>query len=241
MPTPPPADGEVWVDLPDKVYLTREVDFTPDQEKLYKKMKDEALAEIEGLGAMTALNALTKLLRLRQLLCGIFVTEEGVNHDVPHNRYKAMLETIDEMQGKVVIWSNFRPSIIGIQGTLIKEYGEESVVNYYGSTCDEERGEAIDRFQNDPKCRFFNGNPAVGGMGITLTAGYNMIYFSNDLSLEKRIQSEDRIHRIGQTNKCNYVDLVIPNTIDGKILKSLKGKLDLATMITFDEIREWLV
>ena len=64
-------------------------------------------------------------------------------------------------------------------------YGDESVVDYFGETDQENRSKNIKRFQTDDKCRFFVGTTHTGGYGITLTAGSTMIYFSNGYDLEK--------------------------------------------------------
>jgi SNF2 family DNA or RNA helicase len=79
----------------------------------------------------------------------------------------------------------------------------------------------------------------VGGFGLTLTAARNVIYFSNSYNLEHRDQSEDRAHRIGQTFKVSYIDLVAPNTIDELILNSLDGKRDLSKEIMGDNIKRY--
>jgi len=89
--------------------------------------------------------------------------------------------------------------------------------------------------------RFFVGQPRTGGYGITLTAANTVIYFSNSYDLEIRLQSEDRAHRIGQDKKVTYIDLVSPKTIDEKILKALRGKIDLAGKVLGEEARAWLV
>ena len=107
-----------------------------------------------------------------------------------------MLDTIEEMDGKVIIWSRFRQDIKKIRKALEKDYGSGTVVTYYGDTSQEDRDKAIDRFQNDEGRKFFVGNAQTAGRGLTLTAATNVIYYSNDFNLETRIQSEDRCHRI---------------------------------------------
>ena len=67
----------------------------------------------------------------------------------------------------------------------------------------------------------------TGGYGITLTAASNVIYYSNSYDLEKRLQSEDRAHRIGQHKPVTYVDLIAEKTVDEKIIKALRKKLIL--------------
>jgi SNF2 family DNA or RNA helicase len=84
------------------------------------------------------------------------------------------------------------------------------------------------------------GQPKTGGYGITLTAANTVIYYSNSYDLEIRLQSEDRAHRIGQTNKVTYVDIISPDTVDEKILKALKEKINLAQQVLGEDVRSWL-
>jgi SNF2 family DNA or RNA helicase len=123
---------------------------------------------------------------------------------------------------------------------LKKVYGEESVVDYYGATNTDARSLNIKKFQTDDKCRFFVGTTHTGGYGITLTAGSNMIYFSNGYDLEKRQQSEARIDRIGQTRKMTYIDIMTSDTIDERIVKALRNKVDIANTIMDEDFREWI-
>jgi SNF2 family DNA or RNA helicase len=146
------------------------------------------------------------------------------------------------MQGKVIIWANYRQNILEIVETLQGLFGADSVASYFGDTDTDEREHAIKEFQ-DPESplRFFVGNTQTGGYGITLTEAQNVIYYSNSFDLEKRLQSEDRAHRIGQTNKVTYVDLVAKDTIDEKIVTALRNKLDLAQEVLGDEKwKNWL-
>ena len=120
-----------------------------------------------------------------------------------------------------------------------KKFGVESVVTFYGQTTSDQRTEAIERFQNDPKCRFFIGNPSTGGMGITLTAAGIVVYFSNSYNAEHRVQSEDRAHRIGQNQKVTYIDFVAEKTIDEKILQALDTKFRLSAKTLGEVVRDW--
>jgi SNF2 family DNA or RNA helicase len=228
------------LDLPDKIYTTRDVPLTSDQIKHYNMIKDTAVAFLDGGDLVSAPEVMTRLLRLQQLLCGYLVTDDGETVEIANHRIDTMLETINEMNGKVIIWSRFRYDIKKIRKTLEKAYGSGSVVTYFGDTSQEDREKAIDRFQNDTETRFFVGNAQTAGRGITLTAATNVIYYSNDFNLETRIQSEDRCHRIGQKNKVLYVDLVVPDSIDVHIVKVLQSKIALAGKTLGEEAREWL-
>ena len=129
---------------------------------------------------------------------------------------------------------------MAITKAIRKEYGDESIVQYYGAVSVDERNEAIERFQKDPDTRFFVGNPQTGSMGITLTAASAVVYYSNSYNLEHRLQSEDRAHRIGQDKNVLYVDLRCKGTVDEKIIKALKSKKNIAQQIMGDDWRAWL-
>ena len=231
---------EQALDLPEKIYTTREVNLTSDQIKHYNSMKDSAVALLDGGDMVTAPEVMTRLLRLQQLLCGYLVTDDGETVEIANHRIDAMLDTIEEMDGKVIIWSRFRHDIKKIRKALEKDYGSGTVVTYYGDTSQEDRDKAIDRFQNDEGTKFFVGNAQTAGRGLTLTAATNVIYYSNDFNLETRIQSEDRCHRIGQKNNVLYVDLVVPDSIDIHIVKVLQSKITLAGKTLGEEARKWL-
>jgi SNF2 family DNA or RNA helicase len=230
---------EEALDLPDKIYTTREVSMTDDQRRHYSTLKGAAIALLEGGEMVTAPEVMTKLLRMQQVLCGHLMTDDGELVEVKSNRIQAMLDTIDEMTGSVIIWSRFRYDIKQIVQELKKAHGPGSVVSYFGDTRDEERQAAIKSFQ-DGEARFFVGNPQTAGFGLTLTAATNVIYYANDYNLATRWQSEDRCHRIGQNHSVLYVDLVVPKTIDINIVKALKSKIHLAGVTLGEEVRKWL-
>ena len=127
-----------------------------------------------------------------------------------------------------------------IVSEIEKIYGPGSVVSYYGLTPQDERQDNIRRFQDDPECRFMVGTPSTGGYGITLTAANTVIYYSNGYDLEKRLQSEDRAHRIGQKKNVTYIDIIAENTVDDKIVKSLRKKINIAYEVLGEELRAWI-
>jgi SNF2 family DNA or RNA helicase len=228
------------LDLPEKIYTTRQVELTSTQEEHYHSMKKTSVIFLEEGDMVTAPEVMTRLLRLQQLLCGYLVNDDGETVELANNRIKVMMEVVEEMTGKVIIWSRFRYDIKKIKNELSKTYGSGSVVTYYGDTSQEDRDSAIHNFQTNPETRFFVSNAQTGGRGITLTAASNVIYYSNDFNLESRKQSEDRCHRIGQHKPVLYVDLVCPNTVDVHIVKSLLEKDKIATKTLGEEVLEWL-
>ena len=231
---------EDCLDLPEKIYIKREIELTEEQEKLYGTMKQMALATLNGK-LLTAPNVLTQLMRLHQITCGHFKSDDGKVQKLENNRIKELMSILDETEGKVIIWANYIYDIENIVEAIKKEYGDNSVVPYYGEVNTDERQKGIERFQ-DPLSpfRFFIGNPQTGGYGITLTAANTVIYYSNGYDLEKRLQSEDRAHRIGQKKSVTYIDLIAEKTIDEKIVKALRKKIDIASQIMGEELKEWI-
>ena len=231
---------EDCLDLPDKVYIKREVDLTDEQKSTYTTMKSAALALLKGKMA-TAPHVLTQLMRLHQITCGHLKNDDDTITEIKNNRISSLLELLEEVEGKVIIWANYVYDIKRIVKAIGLKYGEQSIVQYYGAIPAEQRQKNIEKFQ-DPNSpvRFFVGNPQTGGYGITLTAANNIVYYSNGYDLEKRLQSEDRAHRIGQKKAVTYIDLIAPKTIDEKIVKALRKKINIATEIMGEELREWI-
>lgn len=229
------------LDLPEKVYVRRNVDLTPEQDRLYVQMKKLALAKMEDGELATTASVLTQIMRLQQICCGHLQPDEGPVRPIKSNRLPALMEVVEEVQGKAIIWATYTHDIMAIQKELARVYGEESVSCYYGATPQDERQEIVNRFQNpsDP-LRFFVGQPKTGGYGITLTEANTTIYYSNSYDLEIRLQSEDRAHRIGQQNKVTYIDLVSPNTVDEKIREALRNKIDVAGQVLGEDAKDWL-
>ena len=231
---------EDCLDLPDKIYIRREIELTDEQLKLYTTMKQMALATLNGK-MLTAPNVLTQLMRLHQITCGHFKSDDGKIQELKNNRLEELMSILEETEGKAIIWANYIYDIERISAAIKKEYGDDSVVEYYGAIHTDERQKNIERFQ-DPlsSFRFFIGNPQTGGYGITLTAANTVIYYSNGYDLEKRLQSEDRAHRIGQKKSVTYIDLIAEKTIDEKIVKALRKKIDIASQIMGEELKDWI-
>ena len=231
---------EDCLDLPEKVYTRREVELTDEQEQAYATMKSAALASLKGKMA-TAPHVLTQLMRLHQITCGHLKNDDETITEIKNNRLKELLYLLEEVEGKVIIWANYIYDIKNIVKAISEEYGADSIVEYYGHVSAEQRQKNIEKFQ-DPtsKARFFIGNPQTGGYGITLTAANTVIYYSNGYDLEKRLQSEDRAHRIGQNKSVTYIDLIAPKTVDEKIVKALRKKMNIANEIMDEDFREWI-
>jgi len=230
---------EDCLDLPPKNFIKRYVTLTPDQKRIYEQMKKEAMAILNGK-VTTTMTVLTQLMRLHQITCGHFTADDGSTQSVESNRLNELMLVLEEIEGKAIIWANYQLSVGEIIQRIIKEHGKDSYVHYYGLTSQEDRQDNIRKFQNDPKCRFLIGTPQTGGYGITLTQANTVIYFSNGYDLEKRLQSEDRAHRIGQKKNVTYIDLISEDTVDEKIVKALRSKINIASEVMGEELKDWI-
>ena len=228
------------LDLPKKTFMKRTVELTDEQKKVYKQMKQEAIAFLNGK-MVTSATVITQLMRLHQITCGHFKSNDGTVQDLKNNRISELMDILEEVEGKAVIWAHYRHDIEKIVEAISKKYGENTVVTYYGDTTTDDRQKAIKKIQDkDSPVRFIIGTPQTGGYGITLTGASTMIYYSNGYDLEKRQQSEARIDRIGQEKPMTYIDIMAEDTIDDKIVKSLRNKVNIATEIMGEELKAWI-
>jgi SNF2 family DNA or RNA helicase len=225
------------LDLPPKVYVTRNIEMPEAQAKIYAQMKVIAVLELEQAGLVTASMVMTKLEKLHQIVCGHVKSDKGIIERLPNNRISSLLELLDEVSGKALIWCAYQEDVRMVTEAIKKEYGNEVAESYYGNTSADNREEIRINFQKpEHPLRFFVGTPATGRFGATLTQANVVIYYSNSYNLEHRNQSEDRTHRIGSEihDKITYIDLVTPETVDEKIIDNLSKKNNIANLVTRD-------
>ena len=228
------------LDLPKKTFMKRIVQLSSEQKKVYDQMKQMALAVLNGKMVTTA-TVLTQLMRLHQITCGHFKSDDGDIQVLKNERLDELLDVLDEVEGKAVIWAHYRYDIEVIVEAIKKRYGDNTVVTYYGDTTTEDRQKAIKLIQDpNSQVRFLVGTPQTGGYGITLTGASTMIYYSNGYDLEKRQQSEARIDRIGQEKPMTYIDIIAEGTVDEKIVDALRKKVDIASKIMGEELKAWI-
>ena len=229
------------LDLPEKIYTVRYVTLTDEQAKMYALLQQQAMLLFDDGEMVSAPAVITQMLRIQQVMSGHLKTDDGEMRYFPSRRMDALEEITEEHDGKAIIWSRFRYDIIQITEMLNKKYGKGSAASYFGDTSDDDRATAVLNFQNpNHPLRFFVGNPATAGYGLTLTETNLVVYYANDFNLETRIQSEDRAHRIGQRNNVTYVDLISEGTLDEKIVESLRNKINIGAKVLGEEAREWL-
>jgi SNF2 family DNA or RNA helicase len=212
-------------DLPDKIYESIYYDLEKKQRQIYDKLVKESKVQLED-DSVTVVHKLTLLLRLQQVLAGFLPgdTTEGLiplfKDPKDNPRIQALLTALDNHVGQAIIWCRFTDEIRMIEKIL----GDECIT-YYGATTDRE---AKMQLYKDGKVRYLVSNTATGGVGLNLTNSHLAIYYSNDFSYRNRVQSEDRQHRIGQTESVVCLDIIAENTMDEKIVKILRDKKDIS-------------
>lgn len=244
------------LDLPPKVYTRLVVELSPRQREVYQQLVQEFRAELqtmeensgeEGSAAVEAPHAMTRILRLQQVVCGYAVAEYQdpdsgeIKKKLVHlqergenPRINALLNYVEDVPHQAIIWARFQEDIRQICEAL----GDEAV-RYDGTTSAKDREIALERFRSGT-AKFFVANPAAAGTGLTLTQAKTVIYYSNSFNLVERLQSEDRAHRIGQTTSVQYVDITCDGTVDARIVTALVNKFDVAATVMGDGLRDWL-
>jgi SNF2 family DNA or RNA helicase len=234
------------LDLPEKVYMPiRHIAMTDEQRRIYSDLKKNATAQLTAAEWVTTQMVLDQRLRLDQVLCGFTMSEGGNLIEIPERRTASMLEVLADYQGKAIIWSTHDYCIRKIAATLRREYGPNSVAQFWGGNA-RSRYQDEARWKGDPDCRWMVATQSAGGMGNTWVQGALAIFYNNNDNLQHRLQAEDRIHRDGlmlpgMGGAAVYEDLMVPGTIDFQKIENLRSKIDLATMVMGDEYRKWII
>ncbi|MCD8157750.1 MAG: SWF/SNF helicase family protein [Clostridiales bacterium] len=179
---------------------------------------------------------LTKLLRLSQATGGHLTDDEGKGIKISTAKLEALSDITDSVTQdgkKLVVMVRFIAEMDEIEKLLQKKHIGYAVIR--GGVKDRQ-GE-VDRFQNDSECCVFLGQIAAAGVGITLTAANTMVFYSLDYSMSNFEQAKARVHRVSQKEDCYYIYLQAKNTVDSKVLKSLRDKANLASLLV-DEYRQ---
>lgn len=233
---------EDCLDLPEKIYKKQVVELTDVQRQLIAELRKAHEAEIED-EHITATTAMSLINKIHQIICGQVKTDSGEYVTVENNRIETLMNIVEDHHGKAIIWAGFRQNLKDVQEHMTSVYGPSVVEGYYGGIDMESRPDIIKRFQ-DPNSdlRFLVANPQSAGYGLTLVSADLAIYYSNGYNLEHRLQSEDRIHRIGQKKNPVYIDLYVPETVDEAIMTALRSKRELSDALLTGrfKIRDWI-
>ena len=223
---------EECLDLPQIREEVRKIELEPKAMKMYEQLQEDCFTQLKG-SEVTAANVLTKMLRLSQLTGGHLTDDEHHVRPVSHAKLDALSDIIDAAVSdgqKLVVMARFVAEMDDIE-ELLKGKGIGYAVVRGGV---KDRDDEVKQFQTDPSCQVFVGQIAAAGLGITLTAAHTMVFYSLDYSMSNFDQAKARIHRVGQKQKCLYIYLIARGTVDSKVLRSLRKKVNLAKALVDD-------
>lgn len=232
--------AEECLDLPPRVYERVEIELTDEQRRAYNEMKRKALVEWADGRTTTTQVVITQVMRLHQILCGCTTADDGTSVPLPSARPAALLDILEHARGdrQVVVWAPYRPAVDAVVALLRERYGAASVAEYHGGISPREREAGEDDFQAGRR-RFMVSDPQTGARGRNWTAGRLVIYYGNARGLDSRQQSERRTWRQGTMGSVTYVDIVVPGTLDEKILDAFRAERDVIAEILRDGPEAW--
>jgi hypothetical protein len=217
------------LDLPERTYVKREVELSPEQRRVYNDLRSNFIAELANGNIIDAPLAITRLMRLQQIIAGHVPQEGGGWSPLPCPRLAACVDIVEEARRKVIVWIRFRADAVQV-GEALRTAGI-AYVDYNGSVSAAQKAANLERFKSDPNVKVFLGTPAAGGTGLTINEANTVVFYSHSFSYEERVQAEARCHRIGQTHPVTYYDLVAPGTVDTKVLAALRRKGEVAALM----------
>lgn len=227
-------------DMKEPTYAVRHVELTDEQKRVYQELKHFASAQLDAENYVSAQQVITQILRMHQVLCGHTRTEGGEQRVLAENRTSSLLELLEEYDGKAIIWCSYDLDVRRVTERLEKAYGKGSVARFWGGN-QSTREDEEKMFLSDPQCRFMVATAAAGGRGRTWLVADLVVYYSNTHDLEHRLQSEERPKGVGKTTPIHYVDLMVPGTVDEKIITSLRSKINISSTISGDAYKEWII
>jgi SNF2 family DNA or RNA helicase len=217
---------EECIILPRKRYRERDFALTEEQEYAYYDAKEQLLADVDEFDSTTIYKLFTGLQQVTsgRAIVSIYPLKSIPFFDNPldNPRIKALLQEVDDVEEKIIIWCKFKHEIDDVTLILRDRYGADGVAQFYGGINQKSRIAEMERFKND--AQYLIAHKVCGGYGLNLQFCSHMIYYNNDFNWATRAQSEDRVHRLGQTKEVTIVDICAASKIDDRIINNLNCK-----------------
>lgn len=211
------------VDLPEQIFMTRDVEMTPEQKTAYKGMLDKLLTEYDG-GQVLAVNEAVKANKLVQIACGVAYGKDGEYIKIPNDpRIEVLKEIIEESEGKVLV---FVPLTGVLEDVVEKISPEWTVEAIHGGTPKAQRDEIFRNFQTTKEPHVLVANPATMSHGLTLTAATTIVWYAPIHSNDVYEQACARVRRPGQTRTTVIVHIA-GSDIERRIYSRLRKKQKL--------------
>ena len=215
-------------DLPDTVFQTREVNLTAEQRMHYDKMMRSFITDVAGGEQITAVNEAVKLQKLIQIACGVAYNDMGENVELDCKpRVNAVLEVIEEVGGKVIVFVPLTGTLHMLERELSKHY-TVAVVN--GAVSSRKRNVIFHDFQENSDPKIIVAHPATMAHGLTLTAASSIVWYGPITSNEQYVQANGRVERIGKRHTSNVIHIEA-TALERKMYKRLETKQKLQGLL----------
>jgi hypothetical protein len=243
--------------LPRREYKRLEVELTAEQRRIYDEVKTQLISETRE-GTVEVQHTIVQILRLQQIVGGFLPATmyyrdpdtdevEPIYHDKPpaipggNPKLDGLLRVARERDGKLVMFFRFRPEMDAATAALKSAWGVDSVAEIRGGMTRAARQAAKTAFlDRGGKTRFLVCQGRAGGRGLNLTVSHTVVFYSNDQSLDVRLQCESRVYRYGQEHDVEFVDIAAVGTSDQQIIRGLRKKKSLAELVLGDPSLSWL-
>lgn len=204
--------------LPEKLYDERWVATSFEQDDAAVQAKEDVL-EDERTYDNPHIAIFRLFSRLQAIACGF-------HHGAPirHHRITGLLDVVERIpEGeKVIVWTKYRQGLDHVSDALREAYGTDSCREFHGGLDERARAREVEAWRSEAK--FLVATQQSGGHGVTLTEASHAVFYSTGFKYSERAQAEDRIHRIGQTRPCTYIDVAVDCGIDRRIIAAVRSK-----------------
>ena len=210
------------LDLPIKTYQTYYYELTENQRYHYNEVADKLMLKLDEFEPHTIYRLFSGL---QSVISGFYVWEEKdhlkknafFENPLSNPRIQLLLDIVRNIDTKVIIFCKYKQEIQDICELL-----GEKAVSFNGELSQKERQTNLEKFEKE--AQYLVAIKTCAGYGLNLQFCNYVIYYNNDWDYATRAQSEDRVHRIGQTKNVHYIDICADETLDGRILDCLHNK-----------------
>ncbi len=221
-------------DLPETIVQTRQVALTAEQQKHYKAMLKDFIAEVGSDGTISAVNEAVKVQKLIQIACGVAYGDDGQDIEIDASpRVKVVKEIIEEAGEKVIVFVPLTGTLHMLEKELSKHW-TVGVVN--GQVSSSKRDVIFKDFQDSKDPHVLIAHPGTMAHGLTLTTASTIIWYGPVNSNETYVQANGRIERIGK-NKTSNVIHIEATDLEHRAYERLKNKQKLQGLL-LDLIQE---
>lgn len=224
-------------DLPDIMNMRRYIIMSKTQTEAYRTMAKQYMVELEDGDIVETTEVTVRLIRMQQILSNFIVKETGeiaIIDEKKNSRIDALVDIVEESSDKIIVWCRYREELRQLE----EKFGKISV-SYHGGVKPKDRVKAMNRFEKDPSCKLFLGQPACAGEGLDLSAADTIVWFSHSFDVTVRDQASERATKTGKKSIA-VIDFVTPDSVDEYILENLEKKQEISKKLTGLELKKLL-